>query len=60
MGSYTVGDRVQSCTGDSDLPDGTLGTVRAVGKDYGDGIDVDFDMENGSGYNVLDVGLAPA
>ncbi|MGW5986061.1 hypothetical protein ACWFRT_26040 [Streptomyces anulatus] len=56
MGSYIVGDRVQSCTGDSDLPDGTLGTVTAVGEDYGDG----FDMVNGSGYNVLDVGLAPA
>ncbi|MFF2228877.1 hypothetical protein ACFVV7_36790 [Streptomyces globisporus] len=55
--SYTAGDRVESCTGDPDLPDGTLGTVAVVYGDYGDGIDVDFD--DGRPRNVLACGLDP-
>ncbi|MFJ4616277.1 hypothetical protein [Streptomyces griseus] len=50
MGSYTPGDRVQSCTGDPGLPDGTRGTVTSVAMDYGDGIEVTFD--DGRQFNV--------
>ncbi|WP_228994321.1 hypothetical protein [Streptomyces sp. DH8] len=55
--SYTTGDRVQSDTGDLDVPDGTPGTVRHVYPDYADGIDVIFD--DGQHRNVLACGLAP-
>ncbi|MGA6172522.1 hypothetical protein ACPEIF_20015 [Streptomyces sp. NPDC012600] len=58
MGSYTPGYRVQSCTGDPGLPDGTCGTVTSVGMDYGDGIEVTFD--DGRQFNVLACGLDPA
>ncbi|WP_331759502.1 hypothetical protein [Streptomyces anulatus] len=63
--SYSAGDRVESCTGDPDLPDGSLGTVVVVYDDYGDGIDVDVDVDVDVGdgrppRNVLACGLEPA
>ncbi|MFJ4902783.1 hypothetical protein [Streptomyces sp. NPDC088727] len=58
MPTYATGDRVQSCTGDLDLPDGTLGTVDHVHENYADGIDVTFD--DGQPCNILACGLDPA
>ncbi|MFJ3025994.1 hypothetical protein ACIPH4_34265 [Streptomyces tendae] len=51
------GDSVVTVFGDPDLPEGSVGTVRAVHGDPFDGVDVVFGSEV---FNVVATGLEPS